>query len=234
MDSFEPASIKNFLPDDMFERVKEKVLSKNMGPHGPHFYHTVIGRWLTDISFDDEIESFILNKVRDYFNEPDLVRAGVHTARYQMQNGVIPQLWKHYDQSACQYSLDICIDKNFDWGIFAGDKYFDEEPNSCVIFSGNNHMHYRPDYPSRDENDYVTLLFMQFTKPDHWIFEGEDAFKKYSAMADFKFREDYGYWAQPDYEGREVCPCCDYRRVLDHEEEYQKGKRASDFLKKME
>jgi len=222
-----PISINNFLPPHLFGNVKKQILDKNMGPNGSHFYHTVAGRWLTEIHFDAETEKEILDIAKKTFNNENLKRAGFHTARYQMQNGIRPQLWKHWDQSACQYSLDICIEKTIDWKLVVEDEEFDEEPNSCVLFSGNNMLHWRTPYPSNSEDDYVTLLFMQFADPDHWFFtEGSKAgFDKHGHEADFRFRARMGYWSQPDYSNeRPICRCCDYRGVLEFEERYQKEK----------
>jgi hypothetical protein len=223
----EPVSITNFFPPHLFGSIKKQILEKNMGPNGPHFYHTVAGRWLTEIHFDEETERQILDIAKKTFNNENLKRAGFHTARYQMQNGIKPQLWKHWDQSACQYSLDVCIEKTIDWKLVVEDKEFEEEPNSCVLFSGNDMLHWRTPYPSDNEDDYVTLLFMQFAEPDHWFFtEGSKAgFDKHGHEADFKFRARMGYWSQPDYsDGRPICPCCDYRRVLEFEDRYQQEK----------
>lgn len=223
----EAQSIINFLPESIFNRIKVAINEKNMGPDGPHFYHTVPGRWLTDIVFEKDIEEEILNAAKKIFNSQTIKRAGFHTAKYQMQNGIKPQLWKHWDQSACQYSLDLCIEKTVDWSIVVEGKEFQEQPNSCVVFSGNNMMHWRTPYPSNSENDYVTLLFMQFAEPDHWFFtEGAKAgFDNHGHEADFRFRARMGYWSQPDYsDERPICKCCDYRPVLNFEAKYQKEK----------
>ena len=220
----DPLYIKNFFSEELFKKVKNKVVSKNMGPNGSYFYHTVAGRWLTEIHFEEEVELEILEIAKKTFNNPNLKRAGFHTARYQIQNGIKPQLWKHWDQSACKYSLDLCIEKTIDWTLVVENKEFQEQPNSCVIFSGNDMLHWRTEYPSNSEEDYVLLLFMQFAEPDHWFFTegGKDGFDKHGHEADFKFRARMGYWSQPDYsDGREICKCCDYRPVLGFEERYK-------------
>ena len=224
MMQLDPKLIKDFLNPELFEKVKEQVLAKNMGPNGEHFYHTVAGRWLTEIRFDDETEAEILSIAKKEFGDDTMQRAGFHTGRYQIQNGIKPQLWKHYDQAACQFSLDICIEKTVDWQLVVNDVAFDEVPNSCVVFHGNDDMHWRTPYPSDNEDDYVTLLFMQFAKPDHWFFvEGPEGFNNHGHKADYKFREKMGYWSQPDYsDGRPICSCCDYRGVLSFEAQYLK------------
>ena len=107
--------IKNFFSEELFEKIKQQVLAKNLGPQGPHFYHTVAGRWLEEIHFDDETEKEILDIAIKVFGDSTIRRAGFHTGRYQIQQGIKPQLWKHWDQSACQYSLDVCIEKTVDW-----------------------------------------------------------------------------------------------------------------------
>jgi hypothetical protein len=229
-----PRSISDFFPDELFESIKTEILTKNLGPSGDHFYHPVAGRWLTEIRFDQEVEKKILELAQDVFQDKDIQRAGFHTARYQMQNAIKPQLWKHYDQSACQYSLDVCIEKTVDWQLVVDDIAFDESPNSCVVFSGNDNMHWRTPYPSGNEDDYVTLLFMQFAKPDHWFFVegGKVGFDKYGHLADYKYREKTGEWAQPDYsDGRPICACCDYRIVPTFEDAYLAAKaRNETFL----
>jgi hypothetical protein len=220
-------SIVDFLPEELFNRVKNQILAKGMGPDGNHFYHTVAGRWLTEIHFDEATEIEILDIAKKIFGKDNLRRAGFHTARYQMQGGIKPQLWKHWDQSACQYSLDLCIEKTVDWKLVVEEEEFDEQPNTCVIFSGNDMLHWRTPYPSTSENDYVTLLFMQFAEPEHWFFTegGSEGFNRHGHEADFKFRARMGYWSQPDYsDGRPICKCCDYRPVLNFEERYQNEK----------
>lgn len=223
-------SIKNFFPEELFNKIKQQVLALNLGPEGPHMYHTVAGRWLEAIAFDPETEAEILAIAREVFGSDTIVRAGFHTGRYQKQNGIKPQLWKHYDQSACQYSLDLCIDKNVDWQLVVNDEIYDEDPNTCVVFSGNEHMHWRPEYPTEDEDKFVHLLFMQFAEPDHWAFD-PDGFAQNSWKSDFKFRVRMGYWSMPDYSNnRPICSCCDYRHVADFEERYQAEKEYWDAL----
>lgn len=229
-----PILITDFFSSDLFETVKSQVLAKGMGPGSSHPYHTVAGRWIAEIHFDEATEERILNIARDIFQDEEIKRAGFHAARYQIQNGIKPQLWKHYDQSACQYSLDVCIEKTVDWQLVVDDIVFEESPNSCVVFSGNDNMHWRTPYPSNSEDDYVTLLFMQFAKPDHWFFVdgGKAGFDKYGHLADYKYREKTGEWAQPDYsDGRPICPCCDYRIVPTFETRYLEAKaRGETFL----
>jgi hypothetical protein len=215
-------SIKNFFPAELFEKVKKQLLEMNLGPDGPHFYHTVAGRWLEEVRFDAETEAEILELAKKTFGSETIIRAGFHTGRYQKQNGIKPQLWKHYDQSACQYSLDVCIDKNIDWQLAVDDVYYDEQPNDCIVFCGNDSMHWRPEFPSEDEDKFVHLLFMQFAEPDHWVFTDPQGHANNGYKSDFKFRAKMGYWSQPDYSNdRPICPCCDYRPVLNFERQYQ-------------
>lgn len=217
-------SVKNFLPAELFEKVKKQLLEMNLGPDGPHFYHTVAGRWLEEVRFDEETEAEILEIAKKTFGSDTIRRAGFHTGRYQKQNGIKPQLWKHYDQSACQYSLDICIDKNIDWQLAVDDVYYDEQPNDCIVFCGNHQMHWRPEFPSEDEDKFVHLLFMQFAEPDHWAFTPQGHAEN-SWKSDFRFRAKMGYWSMPDYSNnRPICKCCDYRHVANFEEKYQAEK----------
>jgi hypothetical protein len=53
--------IKNFFPQELFDKIKTPVIAKNLGPQGGHFYHTVAGRWLEEIHFDAETEKKILD-----------------------------------------------------------------------------------------------------------------------------------------------------------------------------
>jgi hypothetical protein len=190
-------------------------------------WHPVAGRWMIPISFDEETEAKILQLARETFGDQTLLRGGFNIGRYQMQDGITPQLWKHFDQSACQFSLDICLDKTIDWQLVVEDVEFNEQPNDCVVFCGNYNMHWRTPYPTgATEDDYVTLMFMQFAKPDHWLFtEGAHGFDNHGHEGDYIFRERMGYWSTPDYsDGRPICSCCDYRNIMNAEEDYQKLK----------
>lgn len=220
-------ALQGFFPEPLLNKIKAQIETINLGPDGPHFYHTVAGRWLEAISFDEDTEKEILELACATFGVSNLKRAGFHIGRYQMQNGVVPQLWKHYDQSACQYSLDVCIEKTIDWELVVEGEAFIEQPNSCVVFHGNDNMHWRTEYPQdATDEDYVLLMFMQFAEPTHWYFTDPQGFDKHGHEADFRFREKMGYWAQPDYSNdRPICSCCDYRGVLSFEARYQNGER---------
>jgi len=223
----EPKKVDNMFSDDIFKRIKDTVTSIPWGPGGEYFYHTSLGRWEANIEFDPDIEEIMLQRAREIYQDDTLVKSFHYTSRYQKQNGNIPHLWKHMDQHACQHSIDMCIEKNnVDWGIEVDGTLFSEAENSAICFYGQQQVHSRPEYPQNTtDDDYLTLLFLHFVKPDHWynlaMERGglelvAETFRQYGADADVRYFEATGTYAQPQVPaGQQRCECHSYAEVPD-------------------
>jgi hypothetical protein len=221
----EAFAVKNVFEPEIFERIKNRVKEINWGPKSDYFYHTSMGRWESGISFDPDIEEIMLKKARELYGNPDLVQTYFYTVRYQKQNGNIPYLHKHMDQNGCEQTIDICIEKEgVNWGIEVDGVLFDEEENGAVCFYGQQQVHSRPMYPAdTTEDDYLTVLFLHYTRPDHWwpkafaeggIEKVRETMGLYAPDGDIRYYEHTGEVSQPILpEGQERCPCHNYLEV---------------------
>lgn len=210
-----PYKLQNFFPEDMFKRVVQTINASGMGPGGHLKYHTMIGRWDAGVSFDKEIEDFCISRAREIFNDDTLEKAYFFACRYQIQNGCIPNLWEHTDQNGTQTTIDVAIENTANWNLIVEREEFTQEPNSAMIFAGQQHMHARPPYPSDDENVYTTVLFLHFTQPSHWIQKEKNGLHKYGSDGDVRYfnRNRFVPMPDPPFE-QPICPCHDYGNVL--------------------
>ena len=210
-----PSKIDGLFDQDIFDEIKKEILSIGLGVDNFHKYHTTLGRWDATISFNVDLEKKILNKAKEVIGRDDIQKSYYFIARYQKQNGNIPNLWPHMDQYACQITLDVCIEKkDLDWGLIIDGQHFDEKENSAVCFYGQQQIHERPKYPVDNEESYITLLFLHFVTPDHWYAyskndqEIEQNFKKYALDGDVRYYLKTGRISKPNLpKGQEMCDC---------------------------
>jgi len=208
----EPHVVKGFFSEEMFERVKSAINSVGMGPDGPLKYHTMLGRWEAHITFEQDIEEYCLAKAREIYKDSSLQKAYFFLARYQIVDECIPHLWDHIDQNGTQTTIDIAIENTANWSIrVEGVDYF-QNPNDAIVFAGQQHIHGRPPFPSNDTNVYTTVMFMHFTKPEHWFQTlGARGMSQYGQDGDFRFFNRERYVAMPDKPiNQPVCQCHNY------------------------
>jgi hypothetical protein len=90
-------------------------------------------------------------------------------AHYEGQNPS-PSLYKHKDDNACTYTLDMCVYQNEPWDLWVEDKNYCLYPNQALAYYGNDQMHWREEFPN-PENNHVAMVFFHFAEPDHWWFK---------------------------------------------------------------
>jgi hypothetical protein len=172
MPAVKPAfKVSNTFSPEIYNEIRETIKNNaNWGPGSDNTYHTIPGRWVDQSYLSPELELKIADRCRELFGEDDLKVAFTFIARYQPQGTVLPYLWEHMDQNACQYLMDFCVEMNEldDWGVIVDDELFSEEENSAIFFHGQQQTHTRPPYPTTNQNSYIVLLFMALIKPGHW------------------------------------------------------------------
>ena len=193
----EPHLIKNFFSESMFEDVKKQIKETGMGTENGS-YHTMMGRWAAGIVPNKDIEEYALNEIRKIFNNDTLVPAYHYTVMYQRKDGCIPNLWEHLDQNGSQISINIAIENTANWPLIVEGKEYYQNPNDAVIFCGQQHMHARPPYPTKDKTANTTQLFMHYSTPDHWIQTNKDGIHKFGQDGDIRFFNRNRYFPLPD------------------------------------
>ena len=238
-----------FFVDEVFtpeilETIKKTINDQaNWGPGSENLpnapkYHTIMGRWHTEVEFPKEVWNYIENFGRAKWGKDDLKLKVVWVARYQQYKGSTPYIWEHMDQPATQYTADICIESQGidSWGLEIDGERFEEYPNSGVFFMGQQQVHKRPPYPVDDENAYLIVLFANFASPDHWIYDidayaEEDYEKLKNLMALYKLDGDIRYYEHTGHapyfndlpDTNKECPACAECFVVD-----------PDFIEKLE
>ena len=120
-----------------------------------------------------ELANKLIPTARKIFNSDTLLPTYTLFAHYEGQNPV-PSLYKHQDDNACTYTLDMCVYQNESWDLLVEDKAYTLYPNQALAYYGNDQMHWREEFPNPETN-HVAMVFFHFAEPDHWYFtKGSD------------------------------------------------------------
>lgn len=110
----------------------------------------------------------LTDTARKVFKSETLMHTYTLFAHYEGQDP-IPSLYKHKDDNACTYTLDMCVYQNEPWDLFVEDKPYTLYPNQALAYYGNDQMHWREEFPNPESN-HVAMIFFHFAEPDHWWF----------------------------------------------------------------
>jgi len=212
----EPKIVNNFFTDEMFGRVKSVIDKTGLGTDSLK-YHTMYARWeASSIVFDDDIEEYCLQKAKEIFNDNTLKKTYFFATRYQRRDCCVPHLWEHVDQNGTQTTIDITIENTAGWGISVEGLEFEQNPNDAVVFCGQQHTHSRPPYPTKDLDKYVTVLFLHFTQPNHWMQKEKGGIAKYGNDGNIRFFNRNRFLPLPDGPiNQPMCECHNYWHMVD-------------------
>jgi hypothetical protein len=129
--------------------------------------------WYSRYTLSDEFSpdfkkyvSLATLRAREIFNSPTLLPTYSLFAHYEGPNA---KLNKHLDDNACTYTLDMCVYRKTPWDLWVSGKPYDIEPNSALAYFGNDQLHWRGEFPDK-ENNHLAMVFFHFAEPDHWYF----------------------------------------------------------------
>jgi hypothetical protein len=114
----------------------------------------------------DNIFKRLTTKARETFGSDTLMPTYALFAHYEGPNA---SLYRHKDDNACTYTLDMCVYQKEPWDLFVEDKAYTLLPNQALAYYGNDQMHWREDFPNPEEN-FVAMVFFHYAEPDHWWF----------------------------------------------------------------
>lgn len=79
------------------------------------------------------------------------------------------KLWKHKDDNACTYHINLTVFAKTPWDFYVEGEKFTPQNNEAVMSYGNEQEHWREDFPD-PENNLVCNAFFFYCEPDHWYF----------------------------------------------------------------
>ena len=115
-----------------------------------------------------ELAERLVPVAREAFNSETLLPTYTLFAHYEGQDPA-PSLYKHKDDNACTYTLDMCVYQTEPWDLWVDDKNYTLYPNQALAYYGNDQWHWREEFPN-PESGHVAMVFFHFAEPDHWFF----------------------------------------------------------------
>ena len=115
-----------------------------------------------------ELAEKLIPVAREAFGSETLLPTYTLFSHYEGQDPE-PSLYKHKDDNACTYTLDMCVYQGEPWDLWVDDKAYTLYPNQALAYYGNDQLHWREKFPN-PENNYVAMVFFHFAEPDHWFF----------------------------------------------------------------
>jgi hypothetical protein len=140
----------------VFEKIKDLGLS-----YGKEFK-----RYYRIVFLPKEIQDMLLDEARKEIGDDSLEVIYTQIVKYQIKDGEVPELRKHKDIVTGEWVMDIVIDATIDWPLVIEGENFSNQINSVSFIKGEEDLHWRPDFPSTKEEDYLLLLFVHLAKKD--------------------------------------------------------------------
>jgi hypothetical protein len=162
----EPQIVDNILSKEDYERLKAALANPKSFGFDPGFSRYCIGDGGLPIL--KELADKLVPLAREAFDSERLLPTYTLFAHYEGQNPE-PSLYKHKDDNACTYTLDMCVYQVEPWELFVEDEAYTLYPNQALAYYGNDQWHWREKFPNPETN-HVAMIFFHFAEPDHWYF----------------------------------------------------------------
>ena len=156
----------DFFDHETFEKISsfvfEKIKDPNAVSYAEHFK-----KYYGIVFLPKELREVLLDKAQKETKDNSLEIIYSQVVKYQIKDNITPELLKHKDkENLGEWVMDIVIDSTIDWPLFIEDQDFKNLPNSVFFIKGDEDWHWRPEFPSKDESDYVILLFVHLANKD--------------------------------------------------------------------
>ena len=169
----DPFIIKNILPDHELKAIQKHAMQL----------------WATHPTYDESFgrhqwfgteemlrfHNLLTDLAREHFESPTLMPSWCLLSTYEGKNA---KLWKHKDDNACTYHIDLCVFQKSPWDLWvevSGESIpYTLEENDALFMYGNDQLHWRESF-SNPQTNLVCNAFFFFCEPDHWYFtKGSD------------------------------------------------------------
>lgn len=162
----EPLLINNVLSKEDYEVLTNAVANPKSFEYQKGFSRYVVAD--NNLPILKKLAEKLIPVAREAFESKTLLPTYTLFAHYEGQDPA-PSLYKHKDDNACTYTLDMCIYQTEPWDLWVDDKNYTLYPNQALAYYGNDQMHWREEFPNPESN-YVAMVFFHFAEPDHWYF----------------------------------------------------------------
>ncbi len=160
----EPVIIKNVFSTEEHNELKNIMKNWQLGSR----WDSTLGRHLVNSPVIDEYAEKLIPLAKKMFNSENIKTSYSLFAHYE---GPGANLFRHVDDNACTYTIDLCLYQTEPWAIGINhnneDKEYILQENEAVLYYGNDQEHWRPKFPN-PESQNVGMIFFHFVEPDHW------------------------------------------------------------------
>lgn len=164
----DPMVIEKTFSDEDFSILKSHLLNK---PLLQENWDEGFGRYYYSDNVIKDFHEKIVPKAKELFEDDDLVPSYALFAHYEGPNA---KLWKHKDDNACTYTIDLSVYYDEPWGLFVEDTEYLLLENQSVAFYGEDQHHWRGPF-TKPETNKVAAIFFHFVNKDHWFVKnGQD------------------------------------------------------------
>jgi hypothetical protein len=162
----DPKILSPVFTKDEHDYLKKLLLNYKDFPYDPAFsrYTASDSQVLGLKDFADSL----IPLARETFDSKTLQPTYTLFAHYEGQDPE-PSLYKHKDDNACTYTIDLCLYQNDTWDLWVDDKPYTLYPNQALAYYGNDQLHWREKFPD-PKRQHVAMIFFHFAEPDHWWF----------------------------------------------------------------
>lgn len=156
-----PEVISNLFEYNEYIKLKNHLFQR---PKLEEFYSPGFGRYSFHDAMIDEYAKNIIPIARKHFNSETLLPSYSLFSHYEGSNA---SLYKHKDDNACTYTIDMCVYQTGPWDLWVEDKNYTLYPNQALAYYGNDQTHWREKFPNTTSG-HVAMIFFHFVEPDHW------------------------------------------------------------------
>jgi hypothetical protein len=160
----DPAVLNNIFNENDFNDLKSLFSEYKSFEYQSGFSRYVVAD--NSISKMSEYANKLIPLARTVFNSENLIPTYTLFSHYE---GETASLYKHKDDNACTYTIDMCVYQKYPWDLWVEDKPYTLYPNQALAYYGNDQMHWREEFPHKTENN-VAMIFFHFAEPEHWYF----------------------------------------------------------------
>lgn len=161
-----PKILDNLFDDKEYDNLKNSFLNYKNFSFQPGFSRYVVSD--NSMQILSEYSQKLIPIARGVFNSQELLPTYTLFAHYEGSNPP-PSLYKHKDDNACTYTIDMCLYQKEPWSLFVDGVPYTLNENQALAYYGNDQLHWREKFPNPGIN-HVAMVFFHFADPDHWWF----------------------------------------------------------------